>query len=619
MLLMPVLTVQALSSCMHYDEPTGNPDEPATVNLAFSVSQSVNRQTRMADVVVQEQEGERRYRGLGDVYMIPFTISGEVVQSTDHMSRLMDDPSLITPSYPKGTGDYGGFYLYNIYTLVRGINAFLVYAKASTVGMAPPAGVTDKVYYGSLQVPDLIYPDLETLRFSPDPIYNYTTAPEEASLMAGFLNYIAAASITGHTWGNTEDSTLKLLFKLFTGQENDGSMVMAGATENVIAHINTFYELISQLNYEPGTEGHNLQTAIISRIQEGSYTNDGKTLTMTNNGETGNNWRLTGMKIGDTEVKYPASKSLPDGAAAMIWNTTTGQFEPQTVTTTLANVNGINRFCYPPELFYRTNSRINTSNDEDFQSSYSSETDWAEVLAKYENNNAMVTGNTKGVAIRNPLHYAVGRLKMSLQEVATSTLKDDAGKDIPLTHATTHATKPSFPLTGVIICNQHPVDFNFKPVLVNGQPSHADDHFIYDSQVGTSCCLRQKTGDEAQSIPIPSTLVLQSYNDEEVTIALEFLNDSGTDFRGKGGVVYNGTKFYLMGKINPSENTTTSTPDAAAGRVFTQDYITTVSTKVETLANAYNVLPNILGGRLELGVQLTPKWIQAKTTNVILE
>jgi len=162
------------------------------------------------------------------------------------------------------------------------------------------------------------------------------------------------------------------------------------------------------------------------------------------------------------------------------------------------------------------------------------------------------------------------------------------------------------------------VGFSFEPVDANGAESHAEDHFIYDSQVGTSCHLSATTDNQS----IPSTLVLQSYDDEEVIIALEFKNNSGMDFRGKGGVIYQGTKFYLMGKINPSDynpQSSASVPNEVKTRVFTRDYVTTVSTKVETLANAYNVLPNMLGGRLELGVELVPNWIQAKTTNVILE
>ena len=481
---------------------------------------------------------------------------------------------------------------YNIYTLVRGINAFLVYARAKEID-----GVTGKVNYGSLQVPDLTYPDLTTLRFSLEPFYPSATAPTEAGQLASYLNYIANA--TG--WSTTNDPTLKLLYKLFTGQENDGTMIMAGASVNVMAHVNALKDMIGALSFTPGSEEDNVSTSILDRIDHYEY-------------------------LQSLPADYPASKNLPDGAAALRWvkkpdPSTDYEFKPQIETTTLDNINNINRFCYPPELFYYANSRIDTSNDEDFQTLYGSTqsaTKWDGedgVLGKYENKDAFVSGNTKGIAIKKPLQYAVGRLKITLQGVTTEKLKDDAGKEIPLMVN----SQPSFPLTGVLICNQHPVGFDFQPV---GDETHSDDSFIYDSQVGTSCYLRKVTGANDLGTSIPSTLVLQTYQDEEVTIALEFRNDSGTDFRGNGGVIYPGTKFYLMGKIKPGDTNVTvgaDVPEYVTQRVFTRDYVTTVSTKVESLANAYNVLPNILGGRLELGVTLTTDWIQAETTNVLLE
>ena len=76
------------------------------------------------------------------------------------------------------------------------------------------------------------------------------------------------------------------------------------------------------------------------------------------------------------------------------------------MTTTLANINNINRWCYPPELFYYANSRIDTSNKEVDNSVYTSATDWDGndgVLSKYENKNAYVSGDTKGIAIQKPL------------------------------------------------------------------------------------------------------------------------------------------------------------------------------------------------------------------------
>lgn len=613
MLLMPVLLAQALSSCSLIDEPvydeTGNVD----VSLAFSVSSSTGATTRMADAVVQEQGSDPRYRGLGQVYMIPFAISGDQITSSDHPSRLFQDATLNTTA--EKTGNYGGFYLYNVYTLVRGINAFLVYAKAGTSTSSP-----DKAYFGSLQVPtNLAYPDLTTIRFSLDSFYPFTmTAPTGADLLAGYLNYIANAP----GWSTTSNPTLKLLYKLFTGQENDGSIIMAGASVNVMEHVNALYKQVSSFTFTG--DNATIQSNILDRIKNYVYSG----LTLTSNNEVDPDWRLTAVKVNGKDYPDPESLGLPDGAAALRWvkksdQSTEYEFKPQIETTTLDNINNINRFCYPPELFYYVNSRIDTSNDEDFQPLYGSATSWDGVLVNYENKDAFVSGNTKGIAIKKPLQYAVGRLKITLQGVTAETLKDDAGKDIPLqvTDPVSNTLKPSFPLTGILICNQHPVGFDFQPV---GDVTHSDDSFIYDSQVGTGYYMRKKTGDSDPGTSIPSTLVLQTYPNEEVTIALEFRNDSGTDFRGKGGIIYPGTKFYLMGIIKPEDISQESLdsndiPADVKTRVFTRDYVTTVSTKVQSLANAYNVLPDLLGGRLELGVTLTPDWIQAETTNVLLE
>ncbi len=609
--LVPVLMVQVLSSCSLIDEPDDNGVGSVDVSLALTVSSS-EKSTRMADAVVQEQPSN--YRGLGDVYFIPFAISGDEVGSNSHSSRLLDGPTL--SSNTQMAGNYGGFYLYNIFTVARGINAFLVYGKASET-LTVPSGVNRKAFYGTLTIPDLVYPDLTTLRFALEPFYPYTNIPSEASLLAGYLNHIANA--TG--WSTTTDATLALMYKLFTGQDNDESMILAGSSVNVMAHVNALYQQVSSLEFTGSSA--TIQTEILHCIT--GYSQEG--LTLTSNDKTGSEWRLTGLKLDGNDYPDPVSSGLPDGAAALRWVkksdlSTEFEFKPQITTTTLDNINNINRFCYPPELFYYANSRIDTSNDEDFQPLYESSLtaeNWdgdGGVLDKYENKNASVSGNTKGVAIKKPLQYAVGRLKITLQGLSTDQLEDEAGKELSLTNGDNN---PSFPLTGVIICNQHPVGFDFQPV---GEETHSDDCFIYDNQVGTACFMRKKTGTSDTGMTIPSTLVLQTYENEEVTIALEFRNDSGTDFRGNGGVIYPGTKFYLLGKIKPGDTNASSgtdVPNDVTARVFTRDYVTTVSTKVESLANAYNVLPNILGGRLELGVTLTPDWIQAKTTNVLLE
>jgi hypothetical protein len=53
-------------------------------------------------------------------------------------------------------------------------------------------------------------------------------------------------------------------------------------------------------------------------------------------------------------------------------------------------------------------------------------------------------------------------------------------------------------------------------------------------------------------------------------------------------------------------------------RVFTQDYTTVLNLKVKSLEKSYNVVPNLLSPRLEMGIELTPDWVQATTKDVIL-
>lgn len=604
MLLMPVLMVQALSSCSLTDEPKYDESDNVKVSLAFMVSSADRNFTRMADDVVQETA--QPYRGIEILGLTPFAISGERVVSTDNPLRLLDNAIKVSGTTPT-------FYFYKSYTMMRGINAFLVYGRA-------PVGNRTKAENGSLLLPDLINPDLTNMRFTLEPISSQS-APDEASLLAGYLNNIAQAKVEedGVAWSQTPDPKLHNLFLFFTGLQNEGNMVMAGSCANVMAHVNALYELIY------GCEESDLRTVILGRIK--TLPESGlEGLTLVDNEETDGLWRLTDIKIKKDEeyYYYPANVGLPDGAAALRWaNQENGsyKFEPQIETSTLDNINNIGRFCYPAELFYYANSLIDTSNREVGEDVYQS-SDWVDgVLSKYEYQPGVVTSSTTAVAIHDPLQYAVGRLKMSMiAETATETLKDAAGEGVPLTNPTT--SKSSFPLTGVIICNQHPVDFNFKPVLNNGAASHVDDRFIYDTQVGTGRYLTTSGTD------ILSTLVLQTYdtgegNDrkgaEEVTIAMEFMNNSGQKFYGKDCVIYPDTKFYLIGKIKPSEAAPSSETPEAKGRVFTQDHVTTVSTKVETLANAYNVLPDLIGGRLELGVELVSSWVQAETTNVILK
>jgi hypothetical protein len=238
---------------------------------------------------------------------------------------------------------------------------------------------------------------------------------------------------------------------------------------------------------------------------------------------------------------------------------------------------------------------------------------WAKVLENgYEyQDDATVTHNTRSVAIKDPMQYGVARLQVQLLPTA-SPLKDAKDNDVEIEEL------HSFPLTGIVVGGQMPVGFDFSPNTSYPVYSESDMMYIYDSQVKTSGA----SGNEYfylstyENAKMTNTLVLQSYDHKKVPVVLEFINNSDKDFYGLDGIILRGTKFYLAGEIDPAEASSGATA-ATVGRVFTQDYTTTLKMRVTGLAKAYNVVPNLLSPRLELGIELVSQWASTTPEEII--
>ena len=143
--------------------------------------------------------------------------------------------------------------------------------------------------------------------------------------------------------------------------------------------------------------------------------------------------------------------------------------------------------------------------------------------------------------------------------------------------------------------------------------------YIYDSQVKTNGLASNEyfyLSSASNANKVTNTLVLQSYDHKKVPIVLEFQNNSDRDFQGFEGVVYRGTKFYLVGEIDPEEFSTDPRTEIR-DRVFTQDYITTLNLKVKALDKAYNVVPNLLSPRLEIGIELVSNWVSTTPEEIM--
>ena len=89
------------------------------------------------------------------------------------------------------------------------------------------------------------------------------------------------------------------------------------------------------------------------------------------------------------------------------------------------------------------------------------------------------------------------------------------------------------------------------------------------------------------------------------------------DFYGNDGIILNGAKFYLVGKLDP-EATTGTTKPTGVDRVFVQDHITKANFNITNLKGAYNCIPDLRTSGINVGLAVDLSWQDGITFNVDL-
>lgn len=483
------------------------------------------------------QQPNASYRGIQDLYLFPFDVEGVIGSNEVALTGNVLSPYLINEAQH--------YYMDDNSPDVRiGTASFLCYARAV------PSNVSSgdaKFVNGSIMatIPEG-EPNTSNISFAPEPIYTAKTGEiptvhAKATAIATYLTDIA-------------------------------NVIPADNNEFFLKFINYGHPIACSSTY-------------VEKLAAWAESNGVNLSSITNT----------------YDIDYPAYISLPDGAAVVKWNETAKKFEPWTVTTTEVNINRLDRFVYPAELWYYANSRIKTSAKS--QKENYNLTKWSDVLAKYETDNGVLNFNVKSVAIKEPLSYAVGCLQIGL--VANSTMSDADGKTITLS-----AVNNTFPLTAVFVSGQHAQAFDFTAKDDN------NEQIIYDKEItgismGTATTASLST---ATPTAYTNTLVFQTKDGENIRIALEFENNSGQDFMGCNGIVFKDTKFYLVGTIEVPVGQT----DDWKKRAFTKSYTTQGTVQISSLRQAYTYLPDLLDPRLEIGIKLIPNWILSTPTNVPL-
>lgn len=581
-----LLVAAVLLSCSERVE-TEKPvvvEEPEPIGLAFACVSSSNARTRLINDIVQNAA----YRGISDFYFIAIKKDGSTIRSVsnseiDHYQSQDHIPT------------NNRYYHFSFCEMPQGANGCLVYAKAEDVNQGSPEATAS--YNGMLDTSPYVssyVTSTDQIFFDPVSIYgDVETIPEDATTLADALTYIASATASGANWSTFNDPDLKPLFAHFTNYGYD----LPGSAASVKQWITALIDAAESFTPGDGSVSMKIRDNIVERAHE----------------------KLTAI----ASLTYPQNINLPDGAAALRWteveenDVKVKKFVPQLQTTTLDDINSVSRFAYPPALFYRVESDIWTSNSLVTFDQYKEKEVWegegSDAVQYLFRNGPEVTTDTKTVAVKDPLQYAVAQLALKVKAEGNS-FTDQEGTVVNINNG----IKDLFRLTGVIVSGQRRVGYDFAPL----NNSDVDVKFVYDSQVQNDFTLTT-TGFDDQNVKVFNTLVLQSYDGENVNVILEFEYTGASAFKCLNGWVYPNTRFYLVGEVDLSQGVlpdglTTEQKNELKKRVFTQDHTTTILMTVTSLDKAYNVLPSILAQNLEIGIVTTPQWTAATPSKPVI-
>ena len=420
---------------------------------------------------------------------------------------------------------------------------------------------------------------------------------EQKTNLLSVLNAVATVS----NWSiQSSDTGLGKLYASFT-------KLNAGSANSIKAALENLYNAVAI--WADGAEDGNktIATAIRTAITTGGY------FTATNN---------SGVYTLSTTLTYPRNINLPDGAVQLAFD---DQNTSDPFSYNRSNILGTpaildpTTLTYPASLYYFISTDIRTSTNT-FDSGWpATVTDWvsggtSNFWTNFNSTNAKVTATTRAIALKNNIQYGVANLKLSAYCTAQQ-LKDATTGTEGSTAKTVTVPANGFTITGVIIGGQPTqVGYNFLPADAQSLTRH-----IYDKDVTTGMCAKYSASTPTDAT-VNYTMVLPNQlgsgnTEQSVSFAIEFENNSFVEFQGVQGVVPVGGKFYLVGKLDPTNQTLTGVTNPS---VFMPDYQTTVTAKISTLKNAYNTIPDLRATNMQLGLSVDLTWTPGLTFEIDL-
>ena len=555
------------------------------INIPYGNNSSANQAKKVTRMTTNMTQQNNHFRGISDIVLLTFD-GDPATEATRIINIGTDGNAYAQDEYRR---------LYRDIEIPVGTSYIAFYGKASRntetdfeAGKISDEGTSETTL---ANISHKLTPISSTADFTTD---------EDAIAIINALNDIANAQVTDGTstyaWATI--SGLTTLPSWLTGQEqeflvdryNSFIKLTAGSKTSVTACIKSLEAALAGETPGANVPIEKLLTAeIYQKCQKALRTING---------------------LGN----FPGKFNLPDGAAALSWSS--GRFAysvPGSANFVTGNKINYQKICYPAELSYFVNTKTMVSNqDMSSLNDFPSYNEWtnntgADWTTKNNFSESAVTNTTKTVGLKDPVQYSVAVLQSTVKCDA-ATLKDNgqskgglkADQDVPV--------NSGFPVTGILIGGQpESVNWKYEPT------TETFANTIYDQNMNGTIT----AGTTASTSNYTLVFDNKSTDKKPVFVTIELTNNSGMDFYGNDGIILNGAKFYLVGKLDPDATTGTTKP-TGVDRVFVQDHITKANFNITNLKGAYNCIPDLRTSGINVGLAVDLSWQDGITFNVDL-
>lgn len=582
-----------------------------TVKTQFALNVPYgNTGTRMSADAAQQNSN---FRGISNMKLLPFAEEPAVGKTSTSLINL----GVNTNAFESDGSDYAnqGRYIYRDVEIPIGTKHFVFYGKAT--GTETTTTDPDKLFEKGYLSNNL------------SGTTGTTVSLDNTNFALQKIN--ETLDLNGATSG-TDKSYRKVLKALqdVTGTKvTDGATtiewnnITTSATDMKLNHAEKLWDAFKTLKAGSANSVRitleNLKTSAgVAALAEGktpTANGDGLLKTLVKNIDVA----LTTL-LG-TDNTFPADFNLPDGAIAVTYDNTSGNWKYNTpVDMNGASINYAN-ITYPASLDYFVNSPAKARND---ASTGLTDGIWPEKEKWTKDETGIWTGwgdevknTTRTIALEKAIQYGVANLELTINAKTNKLLDNAKANGGQVADQNVDVTGDKLVMTGVLIGGQPTkVEWNYEP-----KTGTTFDLTIYDKKMNGAT-----TSAEGINVPVKPTasthnytLVLDNNNNtsaKSIYVAVELVNKTGIDFYGADGMIPAGGKFYLIGKLDPTDAATIGDNPKNVDRVFLKDYTTKANLTIKDLKNAYNVIPDLRSTAISVGLAVNLEWQNGITFNV---